>query len=269
MGGCLTGCDSCPSKGSCKGGGNQEKYSETQMRFKDKKVLCVISGKGGVGKSTLAYAVARELSANYPITLIDADIAGPSIPRMTGTDRSIEVGGSLIAQEIDNLQIITPPESLISEEEHTPGLSMLHYLSMINTDSKVLIIDTPPGTSDVHITLVKCIPHMQALLVTTGHSLSLSDTARSVQFCSSAGIPIIGVIESMSKSSCQKCGSSISIFPSSLVETFCKERNLCLLQSVPLLQSIAQLSDCGKPPKVLNNPTVQEIHKRIWKNESI
>ncbi|KAI5180999.1 hypothetical protein NEOKW01_1240 [Nematocida sp. AWRm80] len=256
-------CDGCPAKNTCS---IKNELPEVQSRiskaFENKIVLGVMSGKGGVGKSTIAASLALALSQLTKVCLIDMDIAGPSIPRITNTTPLKAIGESLIPIEYNNhLDVLSPPDP---EDNHTKGIEVLGYLSMINTEKyQILVLDTPPGTSDIHITLSKFIPHLKVLLVTTPHILSVSDTERQLSFCKRTQIEPLGIISNMSTLCCSNCHYNIDLYPEthSINDTSLKLPKL----SLPLNQSIAKAADTGNIPSIFPSDYVTTLYNLIIK----
>ncbi|KAI5171758.1 hypothetical protein NEFER03_1063 [Nematocida sp. LUAm3] len=258
MSSCLSGCEACPSKAQCKSAREPlEIEMQIERTFKDKKIIAVASGKGGVGKSTIAASLALKLSKKKSVTLIDLDIAGSSIGRITGAQPSFCIADTLIGEKIDSLMVITPPEDLV--KENVPGMSILKYLSMINVESEYLVLDTPPGTSDVHIALGKYLKNTNVIMVSTSHPLSLSDTRREIDFCKKASLNILGLIENMSETQCAHCSHSFPLYQKTNIKDICAELSVPYLFSVPMNREATKSSDAGGLPDVLPDEINQLI----------
>ncbi|OAG31624.1 hypothetical protein NEDG_00099 [Nematocida displodere] len=257
---CLTGCEGCPSRSTCSSRDTLlPLVAEISERFSGKTLFAVMSGKGGVGKSTIAASLAVALSKKQPTCLVDCDIAGPSIGRITNTAPSIVAGGEAIPSVVGALSVITPSESL-SEGEHTPGAAILKYLLSIPTEPfECLVFDTPPGTSDVHITLGKYLSSLQVVLVTTPHPLSLADAIREVDFCQKARLRVVGVLENMASFACRSCARVSSLFPRAKVQEGFEALGVAYLGSLPLRVQVAKDADNGKVSLDLPEEVLQRI----------
>ncbi|EIJ87277.1 hypothetical protein NEPAR06_0160 [Nematocida parisii] len=251
---CETSCSSCPSKGMCaiKNEGNIP--SEIQKKFMNKTVVGVMSGKGGVGKSTISASLALQISKEKRACLIDADIAGPSISRVTGVDSSHIIAEKLIPSQLDSLDIFTPERG---KEKYTKGIEILQYLESIDVEEyDVVVIDTPPGTSDIHIALAKHIPEINIILVSTPHRLSIADTNRQISFCNKSSLKIIGVVENMSGHTCGHCNFFIPVHKTLQLEGIGEDVPRI---TVPMNQTIAKESDCGVVKSVTAYMNIKEL----------
>ncbi|KAI5186318.1 hypothetical protein NEHOM01_1382 [Nematocida homosporus] len=265
MSSCISGCNSCPMKSQCTSSKAPEAlHLSITSQFANKHLLAVMSGKGGVGKSTVAAATAQALASLGTVTLVDLDIAGPSIPRITNTTPSLELGEVLTSTPLsESFRVITPPLSLLSQN-HVPGAHVLNYLAKIQESSEIIVFDMPPGTSDAHITLSKLFPQLKVLLVATGHPLSLSDLQREITFCQKTQLEIIGLIENMAAGQCTHCAHSLSFFPTNDLQALCQDKNIPILQSIPINQQIAKDSDAGTVPNLITSQTLTQIHNRLF-----
>ncbi|KAI5188798.1 hypothetical protein NEMIN01_0166 [Nematocida minor] len=236
---CITDCNSCPSKGACAIKNEGEGPSKIEKSFMDKIVIGVMSGKGGVGKSTVSASLALQLSAERKTCIIDADIAGPSIARVAGVDSSQIIAETHIPSKVDSLYVFTPEK----KSGPTKGVEILQYLEKISIEEyDVIVIDTPPGTSDVHIALAKHIPNIKIVLVTTPHKLSIADTNRQISFCNKSGLEIAAVVENMSG---YKCASCEHVVPPQKTAHLTNLRADLPCISIPMSQMIAKESDSG------------------------
>lgn len=250
---CITDCSKCPSKGTCSIKNEGDQQSKIEMRFKDKTVICVMSGKGGVGKSTVSGAIAQQISQIRKTCLIDADIAGPSIARLTGVESSYVAAEEHIPSKVGSLYVFTPEQ----KSGHTKGIEIIRYLESINTEEfEVVVIDTPPGTSDVHISLAKHIPKIKIVLVTTPHRLSVSDTNRQISFCNKSNLEIVGVVENMSGYTCSECKHKIE--PVRILPLKNLPDGLPVV-SIPMSQNIAKESDSGVIQEMRKYMNVEDL----------
>lgn len=237
---CITDCSSCPSKGTCSIKNEKEGDSAIESKFTGKTVICIMSGKGGVGKSTIAAAIAHQISQEKKTCLIDTDIAGPSIARVTGVDSSQVIAEEHIPSKVDSLYVYTPED----KTGHRKGAEILKYLASIKTEEyEVIVIDTPPGTSDIHIALAKHIPDIKVVLITTPHKLSIGDTNRQISFCNKSNLEIVGIIENMSGYTCIECDYTVEPVRTAQLKNI-HQKDLPYIR-IPMNQKIAKESDNG------------------------
>ena len=227
-----------------------------------KNIIAVASGKGGVGKSTTAVNLAlalKEEGANAAI--LDADIYGPSIPRMLGLEGKpdSEDGKTLEPKIGHGLQAMSI--GLLVEED-TPmiwrGPMVTQALEQLLTDTNwqdidFLVIDLPPGTGDVQLTLCQKIPVSGAVIVTTPQDISLIDARKGLKMFEKVEVPVLGVIENMSTFICPDCGKTESIFGEGGGEQLAQENDVKLLGELPLQKQIREEMDKGIPT-VSTNP---------------
>ena len=222
-----------------------------------KNIIAVASGKGGVGKSTVSLNLALALSkTGAKVGLLDADIYGPSIPLMLGmTKTPMQV-------EDNKLQ---PPESngvkvvsfgFFAEQEHQaaiyrgPVISGIVKQFLIDTnwsDLDYLIVDLPPGTGDIPLTLAQTIPITGILVVTTPQQVASSVAVKAIGMFDKLNVPMLGVVENMSYFECSKCNEKHHIFGSGGAERISEKHNIPFLGAIPLNSGIMEGSDLGKP----------------------
>ncbi|MBE9561335.1 MAG: iron-sulfur cluster carrier protein ApbC [Proteobacteria bacterium] len=221
-----------------------------------KNIIAVASGKGGVGKSTTAVNLALALSAEGAnVGILDADIYGPSQPRMLGTNAKPESkdGNSLEPIISHNLQSMSIGYLI---EEDTPmiwrGPMVTQALEQLLKDTKwdnldYLIVDLPPGTGDVQLTLAQKIPVSGAVIVTTPQDIALLDARKGLKMFEKVNIPVIGVVENMSIHICSKCGNEEHIFGKGGGVRMAQEQDVDFLGSLPLDIKIRAETDSGRP----------------------
>ena len=238
-----------------------------------KNVIAVASGKGGVGKSTTAVNLALALVAEGAIVgILDADIYGPSQPRMLGLSGQPDSqdGKSLEPMENHGLQAMSIG-FLIDEE--TPmiwrGPMVTQALEQLLTDTQwrnldYLVIDLPPGTGDVQLTLAQKIPVSGAVIVTTPQDIALLDARKGLKMFEKVEVPVLGIVENMSLHICSNCGNEESIFGEGGGASLAKESKVDLLGKLPLDISIREQTDSGKPSVVFEpEGRVAEIYGEI------
>ena len=226
-----------------------------------KKIIAVGSGKGGVGKSTvavnLALALARE---GVQVGMVDADIYGPSQPAMLGAEgeRPIFKEGSLVPIKRHGIQSMSMGYLI---DQHAPvvwrGPMLGKALQQMLQDTQwealdYLIVDLPPGTGDVPLTLCQKIPVSGAVMVTTPQDLALLDVRRACEMFNKMNVPLLGVVENMSIYHCPQCGHEEPIFGTGGAVKLAQQYGLTILGSVPLDIRIREMTDSGNPPVVLD-----------------
>ena len=238
-----------------------------------KNVIAVASGKGGVGKSTTAVNLALALSAEGSnVGILDADIYGPSQPRMLGLkgQPDSQDGKSLEPMENYNIQAMSIGFLI---DEVTPmiwrGPMVTQALEQLLSDTQwknldYLIIDLPPGTGDVQLTLAQKIPVSGAVIVTTPQDIALLDARKGLKMFEKVEVPVLGIVENMSLHICSKCGNEESIFGEGGGTSLASESNVDLLGKLPLDISIREQTDTGKPSVVYEpDGRLAEIYSEI------
>uniref|UniRef100_A0A2K5ZZJ2 NUBP iron-sulfur cluster assembly factor 1, cytosolic n=1 Tax=Mandrillus leucophaeus TaxID=9568 RepID=A0A2K5ZZJ2_MANLE len=246
-----TSCQGCPNQRLCASGAGAtpdpaiEEIKEKMKTVKHK--ILVLSGKGGVGKSTFSAHLAHGLAEdeNTQIALLDIDICGPSIPKIMGLEGEQVIAGYR-TQEIVLLR-------LGGCERHWRGGGMIkQFLRDVDWgEVDYLIVDTPPGTSDEHLSVVQYLAaaHIDgAVIITTPQEVSLQDVRKEINFCRKVKLPIIGVVENMSGFICPKCKKESQIFPPTTggAELMCQNLEVPLLGRVPLDPLIGKNCDKGQ-----------------------
>ncbi len=238
-----------------------------------KNIIAVASGKGGVGKSTTAVNLALALVAEGArVGLLDADIYGPSQPRMLGITGKLEITGDnslepMVAYELQAMSI----GFLIDEE--TPMIwrgpmvtqALEQLLNDTNwTDLDYLIIDLPPGTGDTQLTLAQKVPVSGAVIVTTPQDIALLDARKGLKMFQKVEVPVLGIVENMSTHICSKCGHEEFIFGSGGGQSMADQYGIDLLGSLPIDIHIREETDNGRPTVVAQpDSRVTAIYREI------
>lgn len=250
--------------------------------------LMILSGKGGVGKSTVTSLIARTLAhfnAEENFAVLDIDICGPSQPRMFGVlGEQVHQSGSGWSPVFieDNLSLMSigfllnsPDDAIIWRGPKKNGM-IKQFLSEVDWGNlDYLVIDSPPGTSDEHLSVTTYLSgtgSFGAVLVSTPQEVSLLDVRKQITFCKRMNIPIVGVVENMSSFICPKCTTESKIFPSpakheNATEEMCKEMDVKFLGKLALDPRLARCCDEGKNfiTEFETSPTVSAL-KEIVKN---
>ncbi|MCC2635922.1 MAG: ATP-binding protein-like protein, partial [Ramlibacter sp.] len=224
-----------------------------------KNIIAVASGKGGVGKSTTAANLALALAAEgAKVGILDADIYGPSQPMMLGIDRRPESDDGQTMEPLENHGIqVMSIGFLVNQDEAmiwrgpmaTQALEQL--LRQTNwADLDYLIVDMPPGTGDIQLTLSQRVPMTGAVIVTTPQDIALIDARKAVTMFEKVGVPILGVIENMAVHVCSNCGHAEHIFGEGGGKRYAQEKGIDYLGALPLAMHIRQQADSGKPTVV-------------------
>ena len=221
-----------------------------------KNILAVASGKGGVGKSTTAANLALALAAEgAKVGLLDADIYGPSIPRMMGVSGKPDSkdGKSIEAKLAHGVQTMSIGFLI---EEDTPmiwrGPMVTQALTQLLNDTNwhdldYLIIDLPPGTGDIQLTLCQKVPVSGALIVTTPQDIATLDARKALKMFEKVNVPVLGIVENMALHTCSQCGHSEHIFGAGGGEAMAQQYGVPLLGSLPLDMRIREHADVGTP----------------------
>ncbi|WP_395824575.1 iron-sulfur cluster carrier protein ApbC [Collimonas sp.] len=244
-----------------------------------KNIIAVASGKGGVGKSTTAVNLALALAAEgAQVGILDADIYGPSQPMMMGISGRPQTkdGKSMEPMENHGLQVssigfmVDPDEPMVWRGPIvTQALQQL--LEQTNwRDLDYLIVDMPPGTGDIQLTLSQKVPVTGAVIVTTPQDIALLDARKGLKMFEKVGIPILGIVENMSTHICSNCGHAEAIFGEGGGAKMCGEYGVDFLGALPLTMSIRQQTDSGTPTVVAEpDGQVAQIYKQIARKVAV
>ena len=249
----------------------QDQHQKQDVEIKErlskiKNKILVMSGKGGVGKSSIAAYLSVALARRgYRVGLMDVDLHGPSIPRMLGLKGSIGPGSSggkaHAVRYLPNMEVISI-ESLMGENKDAATIwrgplkigVIRQFISDIEwSDLDYMIIDSPPGTGDEPLTVAQTIPDAKALIVTTPQEISLADVRKSINFCRQVNMVILGLIENMSGLTCPHCGKMIDIFKTRGGMLTAKKEGLRLLGTLPLEPEVVSNGDTGSMAVLENN----------------
>ena len=245
----------------------------TQILPNVKNTIAVASGKGGVGKSTTSINLALALHAEgASVGILDADIYGPSQPRMQGLKGKPDWDDGKTVEPKENYHIQSMSIGYLIDEE-TPmiwrGPMVTGALEQLLNDTNwrdldYLVIDLPPGTGDIQLTLCQKIPVSGAVIVTTPQDIALLDARKALKMFEKVQVPVLGIIENMSTHICSKCGNEEHIFGSGGGESMAKQYEVELLGSLPLDVKIREGVDNGKPTVAIEpNSVISDNYRDI------
>ncbi|MFQ5887263.1 MAG: P-loop NTPase [Candidatus Hydrothermarchaeales archaeon] len=255
----------------------KSKIMENMERIKHK--IVVMSGKGGVGKTTVAANLAITLSLdNQKVGLLDMDLTGPNIPKMLGLEDRRLLGsekGILPTEATPNLKVVSSAFLLEKRDAAIVwrGPLKMGVIKQLLEDVywgelDQLVIDLPPGTSDEPLSVAQNIPENDGvIIVTTPQDVALLDVRKAINFAKALDMPILGIIENMSGFKCPHCNKEVDIFKVGGGETAAKELGIQFLGRIPIDPDIAKHSDSGKP-FVLERPDSEsaKAFEKIVKN---
>ncbi len=244
-----------------------------------KNIIAIASGKGGVGKSTTAVNLALALAAEgASVGMLDADIYGPSQPTMLGITGRPESRDGKTLEPMEGHGIQASSIGFMIDLD-TPmvwrGPMVTQALEQLLRDTNwreldYLVVDMPPGTGDIHLTLAQKIPVTGAVIVTTPQDIALLDARKGLKMFEKVGIPILGIVENMAMHVCSKCGHVEHIFGQGGGERMSKEYDVEYLGGLPLDIRIREQADSGKPTVVADpDGQVAEIYRQIARRVAV
>lgn len=269
---CTHDCSSCGE--NCSSREKKSLLKKPHAMSDIKKVIAVVSGKGGVGKSmTCALLAAAAQNAGKVTAVMDADITGPSIPRMFGvTDRAKGSDDGIIPVVTESgLQLMSMNVLLENEAEPVvwrgsliSGTVLQFWTDVIWQGVDIMFIDMPPGTGDVPLTVFQSIPIDGVIVVTTPQDLVGMIVQKAVNMANMMNVPILGIVENMSYIKCPDCGRKISVFGESNVDALALEYGIPNVAKMPIDRNLTVAADSGKIESVQDNP-LDDLYKKIAK----
>lgn len=265
--------DSECSKESCEGCEKKPEsfLEETNELNSIKKVIGVVSGKGGVGKSLVTAMLSVLLSRKgYDIGILDADITGPSIPKMFGINRMAAVNELGIFPEKTHNGIRIMSTNLLLDQADAPviwrgpllaGVVKQFWKDVIWGELDFLLIDMPPGTGDVPLTVFQSIPLDGIIIVTSPQELVSMIVKKAYNMAKKMNIPVLGIVENMSYVKCPDCGKEIKMFGESNLTDIAKQLGINILGKVPIDPSMAHLADKGEFERFSNDYLTEAAEK--------
>ena len=251
---CTHDCSSCGE--SCGDRTSPQSFIEPlNSQSKVKKVIGIVSGKGGVGKSLITGMMATLFSRKgYKTAVMDADITGPSIPKMFGIDGRAKGTNEGIIPAVSrngikimsvNLLLENPMDPVVWRGPVIAGVVKQFWTDVIWGDIDYMFVDMPPGTGDVPLTVFQSIPLDGIIIVSTPQDLVAMIVNKAVGMAHLMNIPILGVVENMSYVKCPDCGKKIFLYGDSHIDAVCEEKDIPLLGRIPIWQDITHNCDMG------------------------
>ncbi len=273
------GSHACGEGEGCASCSDQEKQKAQKLRMslaKIKNVIVVMSGKGGVGKSTVSANLAVSLSMEGKnVGLLDVDFHGPSIPTILGLTEEKVLGGDekLMPVEIGTLKVMSlgflvedRDAAVVWRGPMKAGVIQQLLSDVAWDELDYLIVDCPPGTGDEPLSVCQTIPSITgAVIVTTPQQVAIADVRRSISFCGQLDVKVLGVIENMSGFVCPKCGEVTEIFKTGGGEKMAADMKVPFLGRIPIDPSVAESGDSGKAyvHHYAHTPTAAAFSKAI------
>lgn len=250
-------CQGCNQSdcGTCDGNKKTSFLEEANVYSNIKHVIAVMSGKGGVGKSTVTASLAVELTKKgYKVGILDADVTGPSIPKMFGIHGPAQSNEEGIFPICTKKGIRVMSVNLLMEDEEAPviwrgpiiaGMVKQFWTDIMWGDLDFLLVDMPPGTGDVPLTVFQSLPVNGTILVTSPQDLVKLIVKKAYHMAKEMKIPIMGIIENYSYFTCPDCGKQLSVFGESKVDQVASEIGIPVLGKLPIDPNSAQMADRG------------------------
>ncbi len=273
---CTHNCSTCSS--NCSSRKSESMLKEPHAKAKIKKVIGVVSGKGGVGKSlTTALLASYANQQGKRVAIMDADVTGPSIPHLFGVNERATGSEEGINPVFSSSGIQMMSMNLLLEEKTMPviwrgmvisGTVLQFWTDVIWDDVDIMFIDMPPGTGDVPLTVFQSIPISGIVIVTTPQDLVKMVVEKAVNMANIMHIPVLGLVENMSYLQCPDCNKKIEIFGKSKAEAMAKEYAIPAIAQMPIDPKITQLADSGNIHDYQTD-ALQAVFAQIEKSKGI
>ena len=282
MSDCTHDCSTCGEACSSREQVNTESFRvQANEHSNIRKIIGVVSGKGGVGKSFVSsFLAVQMMRKGYKVGILDADVTGPSIPAAFGLKGKLfgSEFGIMPCETKDGIQVISV--NMMLENQEMPvvwrgpviaGVVKQFYTDVVWSDIDFLFVDMPPGTGDVPLTVFQSLPVDGIIVVTSPQELVSMVVAKAVNMAEQMKIPILGIIENYSYIECPDCGKKISVFGESHVDEMAKKYGLEVLEKLPLDPHIAKAVDEGLVELYesdILNATAEKLEKEFVLNEA-
>ncbi len=261
MADCDNNCSSCGVEGCASRQGIQKDKMSDLSNVK--KIIGVVSGKGGVGKSLVTSLLAvNKLHEGKKVAILDADVTGPSIPQCFGVHGQLEGDGKYIYPLLSKGGVEIVSTNLLLEDETDPiiwrgpiiaGMVKQFYTEVAYGDVDYMFVDMPPGTGDVPLTVFQSMNIDGIVIVTTPQDLVSMIVSKAIKMAEKMNIKVLGIVENMSYVVCPDCGKHINVFGNSKLEEVAKKYNLKILGRIPIDQKLATACDEGKIEDINDN----------------
>ena len=270
----MSNCNTCPSSSSCGKTEDTCGMKNNPLNNIDK-VIGVMSGKGGVGKSTVSVLMAKQLrEQGYKVGILDADITGPSIPRLLGIQNAeLQSGQGFLYPAITDDGIKVMSFNFLVKDENQPALwrgpiigSTVEqfWMEVLWEELDYLIIDMPPGTGDVALTVMQSIPITGLVMVSVPQDMVSMIVGKAVNMAKKMDINVLGIVQNMSYISCPCCDEKIKLFDSENTDEYFKDMDIKLLGEMPMVPGISNISskgyeDSSKEIDIIFKPILENI----------
>ncbi|MBI4807092.1 MAG: Mrp/NBP35 family ATP-binding protein [Desulfovibrio sp.] len=269
-------CKSCSKASTCGSKSSSEDCKDSKAQQQDERIssalskigykLFVMSGKGGVGKSSITVNLAAALARKgHKVGILDVDLHGPSVPRMLGLSGNLEANekGEVSPKAYDENLYVVSMESLLKDPDQAvlwrgpmKTSAIRQFIGEVKWgDLDYLVIDSPPGTGDEHMTVLRTIPDALCVVVTTPQEVSLADVRKAINFLQYAQANILGLVENMSGLICPHCSKEINLFKKGGGEELAKKYGIEFLGAIPLDPVTVVAGDVGKPVVLMDAPS--------------
>lgn len=265
----MSNCASCPSKGNC-GKNENECGIKNNPNNKITNIIGVMSGKGGVGKSSMTVLLAKQLAKRgKKVGIMDADITGPSIPRLMNVSREKAFGSNDViypVEDKDGIKLMSL--NFLMDDENQPVIwrgpivgnaVKQFYTDVLWGELDVLLIDMPPGTGDVALTIMQSIPLTGIIMVSTPQPMVSMIVSKALNMCKACNVKILGIIENMSYILCPDCGKQIYLYGQNSTANFIKENDVELWAELPMMSAISNIDRDDD----FDQATIEMVHNAI------
>ncbi|EOS61083.1 hypothetical protein C815_00811 [Firmicutes bacterium M10-2] len=270
-------CEGCPNHGNCSKDTSNCSV-KTNANSKIKHVIAVLSGKGGVGKSTITVLLARALQKQgLSVGIMDADITGPSIPRLMNAHDQYAYAtkeNEIIPVDVDGIKIMSLNYLVKNESDPViwrgPILGNVvkqFYTDVIWGELDVLLIDMPPGTGDVALTILQSLPVQGVLMVSTPQPMVSMIVTKAIKMCEEMKVPVLGIVENMAYFECPNCNEKVDFYDQNELNEFIKENNTKLYGSLPMKDVIRNVHQYDSYDLKTQNDvleTMNEVAKQVY-----